>query len=429
MIDLSKLVPRLKVSGRIQLSGVPQGLDAMLLSQLAGHLGNVPLLHICVDDQRLSTLAEQIAFFAPDLEVLRFPAWDCLPYDRVSPSADVLARRISTLARLNKKSNKPCLVLTTVNAVLQYVVPRETIGKSSFSAAPSQRVNSDALQAFLGSNGFSRVGTVLDPGDFAVRGGIIDIFPPGAENPVRLDFFGDTLESMREFDAQSQRSTATLRKLTLTAANEVLLSPEAIGRFRTGYAAAFGGLDLNDPLYESITNGRRYQGMEHWMPLFHERLETLLDYLPESPLSLDHAADDSMAARHEQVAEFYDARREARDKGSFGAAPYKPLTSERFYISETEWKQLMADRTTLAMSAFESPDSSSISFGGRRGRSFAAERTQTGLSIYEAVKTHSEDLHKAGKRVLIASWTEGSQERLHTILKDHALAPVVSAAT
>ena len=265
MIDLSKLVLRLKTSGRIPLSGIPEGLDAMLLPQLARHLAGVPLLHVCVDDQRLSIMAEQIAFFAPELEVLRFPAWDCLPYDRVSPSADVLARRLATLAALNKPTGKPRLVLATVNAVLQRVVPRETIGKSSFTAAPSQRVNSDALTAFLGSNGFTRSSTVVDPGDFAVRGGIIDIYPPGADNPVRLDFFGDALESIREFDAQTQRSTVTLKKLNLNPANEVLLSPDAIGRFRTGYAAAFGGLDLNDPLYESVTNGRRYQGMEHWM--------------------------------------------------------------------------------------------------------------------------------------------------------------------
>jgi transcription-repair coupling factor (superfamily II helicase) len=178
MIDLSKLAPRLKVSGRIQVSGVPQGLDAMLLPHVARHVANVPLLHICVDDQRLSTLAEQIAYFAPDLEVLRFPAWDCLPYDRVSPSADTLARRLSTLTQLNRQSKKPSLVLATVNAALQRVVPRETIAKSSFSAAPGNRVKSDTLQAFLADNGFSRVGTVVDPGDFAVRGGIIDIFPP-----------------------------------------------------------------------------------------------------------------------------------------------------------------------------------------------------------------------------------------------------------
>ena len=429
MTDISRLVQRWGVPGRIPLSGVPQGLDAMLLPRLARQLGNVALLHVCIDDQRLSTLAEQISFFAPDLEVLRFPAWDCLPYDRVSPSADVLARRLATLAQLSIKSAKPRLVLTTVNAALQRVAARDAIGKSSFTAAPSQRVNSDTLQLFLAGNGFSRSSTVVDPGDFAVRGGIMDIFPPGAENPVRLDFFGDTLESIREFDPQTQRSTVTLKKLLLMPANEVLITPETIGRFRTGYAAAFGGLDLNDPLYESITSGRRYQGMEHWMPLFYERLETLLDHLPGSPISLDQGTDESIPARLEQVSEFYDARREAREKGSFGAAPYKPLKAERLYVGDEEWKQLLADRTTLAISAFESPDASSISFGGRRGRSFAAERAVTGTSIYDAVKAHTEDLRKARKRVLIASWTEGSQERLYGILKDHALAPLATAAT
>ena len=429
MNDLSILVPRLKTPGRIPVSGVPEGLDAMLLPQLAVHLGNIPLLHVCVDDQRLSTLAEQVAFFAPELEVLSFPAWDCLPYDRVSPTADVLARRLSTLAALNKSTTRPRLVLATVNAVLQRVVARSTIGSSTFNATSSQRVNSNALTNFLASNGFTRSSTVLDPGDFAVRGGIIDIFPPGADNPVRLDFFGDTLESIREFDTQTQRSRVTLKSLSLTPANELLLSPESIGRFRTGYATAFGGLDLDDPLYESVTNGRRYQGMEHWMPLFHEHLETLLDHLPQAPVSLDQAADEAMAARHGQIAEFYDARKEARQKGSFGAAPYKPLKSDRLYVGADEWQQLLADRTTLALSAFESPSSSSISFAGRRGRSFAAERAQTATSIYDAVRVHSEDLRKVGKRVLVASWTEGSQERLHTILKDHGTAPLSTAAT
>ena len=429
MIDSAKLASCLGLSGRTQLSGVPEGLDALLLPDIARRLSTIPLLHICVDDQRLSTLADQIAFFAPELEVLRFPAWDCLPYDRVSPSADILARRLATLAALNLPTAKPRLVLTTVNAALQRVVPRETIGKSTFSMASSQRIKSDALTAFLAGNGFSRSSTVVDPGDFAVRGGIIDIYPPGADNPVRLDFFGDTLESIREFDAQTQRSTVTLRKLVLNPANEVLLSPESIGRFRTGYAAAFGGLDLNDPLYESITNGRRYQGMEHWLPLFHEHLETLLDYLPGSAITLDQATDEAMAARHEQVAEFFDARKEAREKSSFGAAPYKPLKNERLYIGATEWQERLADRTVFALSAFESPSSASISFGGRTGRSFAAERSQTGTSIYDAVRLHTEDLRKSGKRAVIASWTEGSQERLQSILKDHGTAPLAAAKT
>ena len=163
---------------------------------------------------------------------------------------------------------------------------------------------------------------MVDPGDFAVRGGIIDIFPPGAEAPVRLDFFGDALESVRSFDPQSQRTTKSLKSFSLNPANEVLLTPDAIGRFRKAYAETFGGLDISDPLYESVTAGRRYQGMEHWLPFFHETLETLFDYLDDPVVSLDHTADEAASARQDQIEEFYQARREALDKKeAFGAAP------------------------------------------------------------------------------------------------------------
>jgi transcription-repair coupling factor (superfamily II helicase) len=127
---------------------------------------------------------------------------------------------------------------------------------------------------------------VVDPGDFAVRGGIVDIFPPGSDAPVRLDFFGDALESIRSFDPESQRTTTTLKRFTLNPANEVLLNEDSISRFRKSYAEAFGGIDTRDPLYESVTAGRRYQGMEHWLPLFHDRA---LDAVRLSGRSRHHA--------------------------------------------------------------------------------------------------------------------------------------------
>ncbi len=205
----------------------------------------------------------------------------------MSPRAEIIARRLATLAKLAAPAKGPLIVLTTINAVLQRVVPKSTIASATFAAVPSQSLDSNKLIAFLAENGFSRTGTVVDPGDFAVRGGIIDIFPPGAEAPIRLDFFGDTLESIRSFDPQSQRSTVTLKRFALNPANEVLLTTEAISRFRMGYAEAFGGIDISDPLYESITSGRRYQGQEHWMPLFHAQLDTIFDYLPDAVISLD----------------------------------------------------------------------------------------------------------------------------------------------
>jgi transcription-repair coupling factor (superfamily II helicase) len=426
MMDLSKLMARLNTPGRTAVSGLPQGLDAMLLPEIAKAAGARVSVHVAIDDQRAAVLTDQLSYFAPKLEVLRFPAWDCLPYDRVSPVADILARRLSTLARLGEPVTRPLLLLTTIPAILQRVVPRALLKGQSFSASPGNRVNSDELISFLAANGFSRTGTVVDPGDFAVRGGILDIFPPGADAPVRLDFFGDALESIRSFDPQSQRTTATLKRFTLNPANEVLLNEAAIGKFRVNYAEAFGGIDTNDPLYESVTAGRKYQGMEHWLPLFHDSLSTLFDYLDDPVVTLDHAADEAAAARQEQVAEFYNARKEALEhKETFGAAPYKPVKPETLYVTDAQWREYQSNHTVLAFSAFETPGA--ISFGGRRGRSFAAERAEAGGNVYEAVKAHADEIRRGGRRVAIASWSEGSRERLQSILKDHDMAPLAPA--
>jgi transcription-repair coupling factor (superfamily II helicase) len=425
----SELPDALKRPGRIALSGLLEGQDALVLPQIVAAAESRGVVRVCRDEQHLSAFEEQLAFFAPELEVLRYPAWDCLPYDRVSPSADILSRRLATLARLTEGLAQPFVLLTTVNAVLQRTVPKTLLAQGAFFAKPGMRISGEAIQAFMVDNGYSRVGTVVDSGEFAVRGGLIDIFPSGFDNPVRLDFFGDTLESIRSFDAQSQRTLVQLKELRLSPANEVLLAKSALAQFRTSYAQAFGGMDLNDPLYESITNGRRYQGMEHWLPLFQPDLGTLFDYVKDAVWFLSNEVKASMHARHEQIAEYYDARKEALQKQSFGAAPYKPLPSERLYLSEAEWNERCADITILEQSPFESPLSGAISFNGKQVRSFAAERSAGQGQIYDAVRLHTEDLRKASTRTLIACWSDGSADRLATILRDHELAPIVVLKT
>ncbi len=425
----SAIQQQLNLSGRHLLSNLVEGQAAMLLPQLAEAAGSRILVHVCRDDAHMALLEEQVAYFDPDLRLMRFPAWDCLPYDRVSPSADILARRIATLSALQKNADGPLLLLTTVNAVLQRVLPRETVKKSTFLAKPGMHIKGAALQSFLADNGYARVGTVVESGDFAVRGGLIDLYPPGSDAPVRLDFFGETLESIRKFDPQTQRSTDQLKELRLDLASEVALNASTIGQFRTAYAQAFGGMDLNDPLYESITSGRRYQGMEHWLPLFAPHLETLFDYIPNAVWFLGVEVEPSMAARHEQVSEYFDARRDALAKQSFGAAPYKPLPPERLYLTAREWQAFVADHTVFEQSPFSNPSSDAISCDGKQGRSFAAERSAGQGQVYDAVRQHTEDLRKAGTRTLIACWSDGSAERLASILRDHELAPLVTLKT
>jgi transcription-repair coupling factor (superfamily II helicase) len=423
----SLLKTRLEIPGRHILSGLPQGMVAQILPDVVASANQRGVVHVCVDDQHLAQLEEQIKFHAPDLTFIRFPAWDCLPYDRVSPSTVIVSQRLSALAQFTAQPQARRLVLTTVNAITQRVVPKAMVQSASFKAVPGQRVSGDQLQAFLVDNGYSRTGTVVDPGDFAVRGGLIDIFPPGADLPVRLDFFGDTLESIRSFDPHTQRTTEQLKSFQLNAANEVLLQQNAIAMFRKSYAEAFGGLDTHDPLYESVTGGRRYQGMEHWLPLFHTQLETLLDYLPDAIITFSHMVQESVAARHAQIDEYYDARREALSKQTFGAAPYKPLPPDRLYIMPHAWQQVLADRTVAETTPFERPESSAISFGGRQGRTFAAERAEVGGNVYDAVRSHVQAQQALGKRVVISAWSEGSAERLATILRDHDVGAIANA--
>jgi transcription-repair coupling factor (superfamily II helicase) len=223
------------------------------------------------------------------------------------------------------------------------VPPRAQVAAESFSAAPGNAVNMNALAEWLESNGFVRAGTVRETGEYAVRGGILDLYAPSLAAPIRLDFFGDTLESIRAFDPETQRSTGTLRSLDIVPMSEVRLTTESIRRFRQSYVAAFGAPQRDDRLYEAVSEGRRYPGLEHWLPLFHERLDTVFDYVPDVPVIFDALVEDAAGERLAQVQDYFDARNSAMGRNDLGAAPYRPLPPERLYMAPEEWAKRVAD--------------------------------------------------------------------------------------
>src|ERR1700749_4968584 len=205
----------------VTLANVAEGAEGLVISDLARTVAARPkkpaisLAVVCRDGPRMQQLARALEFFAPDLPVLQFPAWDCQPYDRVSPHGGVLAQRLTTLARLARLqgSTKPLIVLTTVNAIVQRVPARETVAAQALSVAPGHVLPMDSVVSWLEHNGYNRSSTVREPGEYAVRGGILDLFPAGLDQPVRFDFFGDSLESIRSFDAEPQRTHFDLRAL------------------------------------------------------------------------------------------------------------------------------------------------------------------------------------------------------------------------
>ena len=417
----------LKPGKPLTLSQVADGAEGLVFADLARAIAakkNAPAISlavVCRDGQRMAALSLALTFFAPEIQVLEFPAWDCLPYDRVSPNAALVAPRMTVLSRLGRVRgrDKPSVLMMTVNAALQRVPARDFVATHALSVAPSNVIGMQGIVDWLELNGFVRASTVREPGEYAVRGGILDLFPPGMDMPVRLDFFGDALETIRVFDAQTQISEDQLRGLDLVPVAEFQLVTETIRRFRIGYVAQFGATIPDDLLYEAVSEGRRYPGIEHWLPLFHDKLETIFDYLPDTPLALEHLAEDAAHERFTQITDYYDARRDALKQG--GTPPYKPLPPERLYLGEAEWKERLETSALARLTPFAVPESDTLDVGARSGRNFAAERAEPGANVFEAVGAHVLALQAAGKRVAIALWSEGARDRMSHVLADHKL--------
>ncbi|WP_274629074.1 transcription-repair coupling factor [Arvimicrobium flavum] len=422
-------------AGLFTLDGVADGYEAFALAQISKEIAaDRPMIFVARDGQKLPQLIEALAFVAPDLPVLDFPAWDCLPYDRVSPGADAAARRLDALGAMIALARAPhrALVLTTANALLQRIPPAEIIDAQTFRAKPGNQIDMKALTARLESAGFDRVSTVRDIGEFAVRGGILDLFAPGTPEALRLDFFGDTLESIRAFDVATQRTTGQRSTMTLQAMSEVALTPETISRFRRAYIETFGAPSRDDALYAAVSEGRRFSGMEHWLPLFYERLDTIFDYVADAPVVFDHLAHEALTERHALILDHYEARRKQGDSALKDAVPYKPIPPDRLYLSPEDVAKAIGERTGIDLTPFDAPEVTGrkvLHGGSRAGRSFEQERADPNANVFDAVVKHVADERAAKRKVVIAGWTEGSLDRLGQILGEHHLGNLAKVTT
>ncbi|SFA85908.1 transcription-repair coupling factor [Poseidonocella pacifica] len=407
----------------ITVGGAPEGFDAKLILREVAERG--PVIHVARDDKRMAAMQSALAFWAPVMPVITFPSWDCLPYDRVSPNPEISAQRMATLAGLVHEMPGRYVLLTTLNAATQRVPARSVLREAAFTARVDGRVDEAALRNFLVRMGFTQAPTVMEPGDYAVRGGIIDIFPPGESGPVRLDLFGDVLDGARRFDPVSQRTTEKLDVVELAPVSEVILDEAAITRFRQNYRIEFGAAGTDDPLYEAVSAGRKHAGIEHWLPFFHETLETLFDYLPQATVTLDDHVTPSRLARWESVKDQYETRMHAlRQKGRLDSV-YKPAPADLLYLDDDAWEEAVADRRVMQLSAL--PQASGpgvIDGGGRIGRNFSPERQQESISLFGALADHIRK-KLANSPVVVASYSEGARERLTGLIEDEGLAEAV----
>jgi transcription-repair coupling factor (superfamily II helicase) len=423
-----------KISGEpVIVDGVADGDEAFALGAIAAAQDR-PIVFIARDGQKIPALAEVLHFAMPGLPVLELPAWDCLPYDRVSPGSDAVARRLDAMASIAALRDKPhrAIVLVSANAVLQKMPPLDFVAQQTFVARPGNRIDMKDLAGRLETSGFERVATVRDVGEYAVRGGILDLLAPGADEALRLDFFGDTLETIRAFDPVSQRTTGQRKEMRLQPMSEIALTPETISRFRRNYIELFGAPSRDDALYASISEGKRFAGMEHWLPLFFATVETIFDYLPDAPVVFDHLSREALGQRHALILDHYESRKR-QSAGSIGeAVPYKPVPPERLYLSDEDAKMAAAGRAVLEFTPFAAPEIERrriIHLGAEAGRSFAEERADPSINVFERAARYIADMRAARRKIVVAGWSEGSSDRLAQILAEHELEGIVRVAS
>lgn len=424
MVELADIVA---ATGPKTLARVAEGFAPLLAADLA-RAARGRLLWIAADDAAMQAMAESAAYFAPELEVIRFPAWDCLPYDRAGPSLRASSERVAALARLQAPAGgRPQLVITTANAITQRTLTPFRIRQLSARLHPGSRMDRDRLAALLADQGYARVDTVADHGEYAVRGSIVDLFPAGESEGYRLDFFGDEVETLRRFNPADQRSSGAADELLLLPAAETLLDEGSIKRFRTSYRDLFGATATGDPLYQAISEGRRQGGMDHWLPLFEERLVTLFDHLGDEVLAVrDLGSIAATKSRFEAIQDYYENRVEAL-RTNPGA--YRPLLPDSLYLTPQELELTARKRCVHLATGFDEPPGPNIiDFATQSARDFAPERT-AGENVYDALVIHLAKERAAGRKTILASYSNGARERLAGLVKDHGALSVKLAET
>ena len=379
------------------LAGVVAGVDGVLVAEIASrHLASHPLIHIAINDAGLEAMHTALIALGVKHECIKpMPAWDCLPYDRTPPDPSLVGRRIACLTHLASVGDKqPSIILTTASAWLQRVPRPEYFATADWRLGRGETMPRDKFVEYAESHAYRHATTVREAGEYAIRGSLIDVFPPAASKPVRIDLFGDSIDSLKAFDPDTQQSHTPLTHITLTPASELPLDKTSITRFRRQYIDTFGGQASQDWLYECTTQGLRPAGLDQYLPLFYDEMTHISDYLKGAIVVVSDEAEMAIGERFEQINDFYAARRSrAQEKtpqeriqnnGRDDATQIlRPLPPHALYLTPEEHAQLLGEMPVVAYGQFQ-PTTPKVKHEVSKQHQVIEIQAKKGLAIYDS---------------------------------------------
>jgi len=413
------------------ISSVPLSYTPFLLADFI-KTSQRDILYVASSGKELEEIASCFSFLAPDVQVLKLPAWDTVPYDRVSPNVSVVGQRLETLSRLSFEPNvkKPRLIVASVGSVLQKLPPQKIFLNSQRIFEVGGKFDFNDFMHYASINGYTKVEQVMEPAEYAVRGDIIDIFPASSNVPLRLDLFDDEIEKIRTFDVISQRTTGEVKSYALKIADEVVLDKNTIQNFRQNYRESFGAAGLKDELYESISNGVKYIGFENWLPFFYdEPLKTIFDYVPMALVVLSQHIMEAVSSKEDSIYDYYTARIEAlKVKDVSSDMVYRPVLPDLMYVNQKDFEALLRQKNAIFLSDLSTPTSADVvNLSVIPSRDFAHAKNISLKTVYEDLKDYLSANAKLMR--LICCNTLGSREKLMVIFDEYGIKNAVLADT
>jgi transcription-repair coupling factor (superfamily II helicase) len=419
---------------------LPDGSLAWITAALSEESSH-PLVLVTGKASRAEALYRELLFFSeqagPTLSLLPFPAWETLPFERLSPFPPLVGERITTLFRLTQMTglgpvlaedeagHSRAVIITTSRSIMQRLMPKKLLIEHGFSITTGDQLNLPAFRTFLTTAGYYPASQVAEPGEFSVRGGILDFFPPGHEDPVRVELFGDEVETLRIFDPVSQRSTDRIQRVQALPVSEVLLNEQTISQFRTTFRHLFGGNSSGCDLYKEISSGRKVQGMEHFLPLFYPEAQTLFDYLPEETTFI---FDSNTTSEMESFAQEVEQRHQRlnQEDSELVAQPVDRqhhLPPKQLYLNTAEVYEKLAGFKVVQTDP-KLPEQA-ISMGFTPTPDFIDEARKNSdeknLPAFERALLFLKNAQAEGLKTCVAVRTIGQREHLRETLKDQKL--------
>ncbi|AJE04742.1 transcription-repair coupling factor [Geobacter pickeringii] len=409
---------------RTELTGIKGSAPAYLLARLAAETTR-PLLVVAADTDAATELVTELRFYrGQGDDILHFPPWDVSPFEKGSPHADVTAVRLATLRRLADR--KAAAVVTTPAALRQRILPRALLDGASLYFLPGEESDREELLAKLVTLGYLPVPLVEDRGTFAVRGGIVDLFPPGFEQPVRIEFFGDFVDTIRTFDPLTQRSLHPLEELLLLPSREMILSAEVLKGVAPRLKGRCDELEISPvarrELMEQLQNGLYPAGAEWLLPLFHPHLETLFDYAGDAVRVLvDPAAIADEERRFDE--ELAAAVSRARDRGDLFPAP------ETLFLPAPEAAERLAGRlVTIPSLAVEETgkEGETVPLDTQENTDLKVTLSPNGEGVLKPLVARLNGWLEERQRVIVVCHQRGQAQRLYELLAPYPLPLIIS---